>query len=332
MYSYYASAPFINLGSFTQTNTTGATYMEVPFNNVGSVNVAGGTLYFYYYGSALGGAYQAGAGGTIDFESGGNLTGSYTAVPGGTVNLAGGVFSNSASVLFSGGGAFQLNGGGTLTLVSNLIPNLQYVGGTVILSPSFQGGSITNLTLNGTSLSGTHVVTGSLTMNGGDLLVLLTVAGNAVLTLTGPNAVYVENALTNAGTIDWLGGAIYLDSTNAVYNLAGALFNIQCDQYWQSDEYEYYDYSKEAYVFYYAPFINAGTITKTNTTGLTDFYGPLLNAAGTVNVEEGTFELADGSDLTGTYYAAAGATLELGGGLFTNTLANTQFTGPGFTC
>lgn len=329
MYSYYASAPFINLGSFTQTNTTGATYMEVPFNNVGSVNVAGGTLYFYYYGSALGGAYQAGAGGTIDFESGGNLTGSYTAVPGGTVNLAGGVFSNSASVLFSGGGAFQLNGGGTLTLVSNLIPNLQYVGGTVILSPSFQGGSITNLTLNGTSLSGTHVVTGSLTMNGGDLLGPLTVAGNAVLTLTGPNAVYVENALTNAGTIDWLGGAIYLDSTNAVYNLAGALFNIQCDQYWQSDEYEYYDYSKEAYVFYYAPFINAGTITKTNTTGLTDFYGPLLNAAGTVNVEEGTFELADGSDLTGTYYAAAGATLELGGGLFTNTLANTQFTGPG---
>ncbi|MGA2176288.1 MAG: immunoglobulin domain-containing protein [Verrucomicrobiota bacterium] len=322
-YSSYYGGSFINAGSFIQTNTSGTTYLELPFNNLATVNVASGTLAFYDYGSTIGGNYQAGPGGTIDFGSGGYLTGNYTALPGGTINLSGGVFSNAPSMLLTGGGGYQLDGG-TITLVSNVIPNLQYTYGTVNLSPSFQGGAITNLTLNGASLSGANVVTGTLTMNGGDISGPLTVAGNAVLTLTGPNTVYIYSALTNAGTIDWMGGSIYLDSTNALYNFEGALFSIQCDQYLYS--YEVYNYYTGTYT--YAPFINYGTITKTNATGTTSFDAP-LNNAGTVNVDSGVINLNEGGGLTGLYYTAQGAAFNLTGGSFTNTLANTLFTGPG---
>jgi hypothetical protein len=315
---------FVNAGLFLQTNSTGTTYIEVPFENAGSIDVASGTLEFYgNYGGNLGGNFQAGPGATILFESGGYLTGSYTALPGGTISLGGGVFSNSPAMAFAGGGVIQLNGG-TVTLVSNLIPNLEYNGGTAILTPSFQGGTITNLTLNGTGISGDNVVTGTLTMNGGTISGSLTVAASAVMSLTGPNSIYVNGALTNAGTINWTGGNIYLETTNSLENLSGALFSIQCNQSFEA--YDVYNYSTGTYE--YAPFNNAGTITKTNSTGTTYFSAP-LNNTGTVDVESGTLDLNSSSGLTGLYYTAPGTEFEFSGGSYSNAVVTPLFTGPG---
>ena len=325
-YYYYSSSSvgFVNAGLFLQTNSTGTTYIEVPFENAGSIDVASGTLEFYgNYGGNLGGNFQAGPGATILFESGGYLTGSYTALPGGTISLGGGVFSNSPAMAFTGGGVIQLNGG-TVTLVSNLIPNLEYNGGTAILTPSFQGGTITNLTLNGTGISGDNVVIGTLTMNGGTISGSLTVAASAVMSLTGPNSIYVNGALTNAGTINWTGGNIYLETTNSLENLSGALFSIQCNQSFEA--YDVYNYSTGTYE--YAPFNNAGTITKTNSTGTTYFSAP-LNNTGTVDVESGTLDLNSSSGLTGLYYTAPGTEFEFSGGSYSNAVVTPLFTGPG---
>ena len=79
--------------------------------------------------------------------------------------------------------------GGTLTLQQTVAPQLQLTGGAVTLGPAFQGGSITNLTLAGSLLSGTNTVTGTLnclsgTVGGG----ALTVATNGVLVLGAVNS------------------------------------------------------------------------------------------------------------------------------------------------
>ena len=54
---------------------------------------------------------------------------------------------------------FQFTGG-TLTLLNDAIPNLQMLGGTLVLGPAIQGGNITNLTLTGITLTGTNTVAG----------------------------------------------------------------------------------------------------------------------------------------------------------------------------
>ena len=159
---------------------------------------------------------------------------------------------------------------GTIALTNGFIPNLQLTGGTALLEPGFEGGTITNLTLKGASVGGTNTVAGVLNLTGnvaGPLTVLsnatlnlagnitvpitlapgatlnwtngflnpnvpLTVPPNAVLNVVGPGAVYVEAPLTNAGTINWSGGSFEIQTYNnnmgaAVYNLAGAVLNIQ---------------------------------------------------------------------------------------------------------
>jgi len=64
-------------------------------------------------------------------------------------------------------------------------PNLQLTGGTVVLDPSFQGGTITNLTLNGSTLSGTNTVSGSLALNGDSVNRNADGAGGGVCTVGG---------------------------------------------------------------------------------------------------------------------------------------------------
>ena len=59
--------------------------------------------------------------------------------------------------VLSGPGAIQFTGG-SLALLNNVIPNLQITGGIVGLGTNFQGGSITNLTLSGATLSSDYSV------------------------------------------------------------------------------------------------------------------------------------------------------------------------------
>src|ERR1017187_7705929 len=120
--NYTGNEAFYNAGTLRKSAGGGITYIYPQLNNTGLVEADAGTL-------AL--------------ETGGIIDGQYQAVAGATI-LFSGSFTSGSAPLLTGPGAFLFTGG-TLTLLSDLIPNLQLLGGTLALGPAFQGGSITNL-------------------------------------------------------------------------------------------------------------------------------------------------------------------------------------------
>ena len=80
-------------------------------------------------------------------------------------------------------GVYEMTGG-TITLETNLIPNLQLYGGAILTGTNFQGRDISNLVLNGVSIATSNLVTGNLTVYG-SINAPLVVASNATLTWDG---------------------------------------------------------------------------------------------------------------------------------------------------
>src|SRR2546423_7789396 len=96
--------------------------------------------------------------------------------------------------------------GGNITLLNDVPGNLQLAGGTVLLGPAFQnGGAITNLTLQGSSLSGTNQVTGTLNWNGGGLGSLVTIETGGTMNIVGAGFHDMPGAqLINHGLVVWI--------------------------------------------------------------------------------------------------------------------------------
>ncbi|MGH7952409.1 MAG: beta strand repeat-containing protein, partial [Limisphaerales bacterium] len=318
-------------GTVQKTAGTGTTTFEIPFNNAGTVTAQTGT---------------------IAFSSGGIIESNFSAASGAAIHFSNGAFSYSTVPVMTGPGNIQFTGG-TLTLLDDVIPGLQLASGTISLSPSFQGGSITNLTIGG-GLSGDYAVSGTLTLGNGDsgtLTVLngaalnwtggnvsglvlndgatvnwsggtlagelditngatvnwsggtaaniMNVESNGLLNLTG-GTMYLENVLTNAGTVEWLGGnfVVYNNGgsySGAVENLAGALWDIQCNQQL------YNGYSNPTY------FHNAGTVQKTAGTGTTTISIAFNNDVGTLDVETGVVSFNENNS-----YGQTDGTLQFG--------------------
>ena len=192
--------------------------------NTGVVIVQSGTLIFddYYYGQngILGGTFQADAGATLEFAEGGNLTGSFTSAAGGSIMLVGRHFHPRAHAGVQRP-RHEHHERGDDYLDQRTIANLQLTGGTVVLTPTFQGGAITNLTLNGASLSGHQLVTGVLNLYG-TLHGPLTVVSNATLNMNG--SINAPLTLLPGATMNWSNGYSYDPLTipsNAVLNVAG---------------------------------------------------------------------------------------------------------------
>ncbi|MGH7954044.1 MAG: hypothetical protein ACREFE_19285, partial [Limisphaerales bacterium] len=148
----------------------------------------------------------------------------------------------------------------------------------------------------------------------------LTIATNGVLNLTGNNGKYIENTLTNAGTVNWLDGTVYPRNDNsrwfgAIENVAGGFWNIQCDQEL------YNDYSGPGY------FHNAGTVQKLAGTGTTTINVP-FNNAGTVLAQSGTINFSDGGVIESNFTAMTGAAIHFSNGAFSYSTAP-MMTGPG---
>ena len=270
-----ASSYFANAGTVKKSSSTGVTYFSLPFNNTGVVTALSGTL---------------------NFNGGGTLGGTFAAGTGTLINFSAGAFSSSGNVAINGPGTVQL-GGGTLTLSNNPIANLPLIGGTVVLSPTFQGGTITNLTVAGSTLAGTNVVTGTLNLSGTTITGPLTIANNGVLNLIGNGTLYVENTLTNSGMVNWLGGPVVLygcgGPAGPIVNLPSATWSIQCDQTMSLS------CGSASAVFQ-----NAGTVQKSLTLGTTYFSLPFINS-GILAPQNGTL------DFNGTPgYASAGGTLD----------------------
>ena len=281
---YYSGTElFNNAGTLRKSAGTGTTTINLQLNNTGSVDVESGTLAFENNG-IIDGQFYAAAGATNDFS---------------------GSFSSGNAPLLNGPGAFLFSSG-TLTLTQNLIPNLQMLGGTLLLGPGFQGGSITNLTLAGMTLGGTNVVTGTLNWTAAAMQGALTVASNGVLNISGSAEKDLYCPLTNAGTVNWTGTGhlrvlYYLGGNyfGTIANLAGGLFDIQNDTLL-----DYYSGTEL--------FNNAGTLRKSAGTGTTTI-NLQLNNTGSVDVESGTLAFENNGIIDGQFYAAAGATNDFSG-------------------
>lgn len=223
---------FYNTGTFRKFNSAGGNNILAPFFNSGSVEVLTGTLAFNQAAMSgswsvangatlnLGGSgpvdgiYNVASGGTLNLQSGGSLDGTYSVEPGGTLNLNSGFFSYSSVPTFAGGGSFRFSGSGSLLLQDDLIPNLQLVQGLLYLSPNFQGGSITNLTLDGPTLVGTNTVAGLLQCPNCSIVGTLNISTNGTMEIT--NAA-VNGTLLNQGTVNLRGG-INLVRASAITN------------------------------------------------------------------------------------------------------------------
>jgi hypothetical protein len=278
-----ANTYFQNAGTLQKTAGTGTSSIQIPFYNSGAV---------------------AALSGTINFNGGGTIAGTLKASSGAAIDFSGGNFGSAAASL-NGLGLIQFNGG-SLTLLDNVVPNLALTGGTIALGTNFQGGTITNLTLSGSTLAGTNALTGTLNWMGGSIAGPLTIATNGVLVLGGTGTLVLGGALTNAGTVDWLSGGVQVNnnpSSGSVYpvvNLAGGLWDIQCDE----SLYPNWGGYTNAY------FQNAGTVQKRAGTATTYISVTFYNSAVLV-LQSGTINFN-----ANPAYAQTGATLDFEVGSF----------------
>jgi len=304
--NYSSGAYFRNAGTVRKSAGTGNSTISIPFFNSGNVTALTGTI-LVNKGAVIEGVFDAVAGAFISFNTGDFI---YNTLP--TV---------------TGAGTVRVTGG-TLTLASNIIPNLQLAGGTIGLGPGFQGGSITNLTLLGGTLTGNNAVSGTFNWAGtlsGGLTVLtggvvnwsdgrihgpLAIAPDGVLNISGDTTKFLWNALTNAGTVTWSGAAdLRVDHSSnvtnygSIYNLAGAVWDLRNNQ-------NILNTFPTGAVFH-----NAGIVLKSASTGVSTISIPFFNT-GTVDVDGGTVLFNKGALIEGSFDAAAGATISFNAGTF----------------
>ena len=273
----------LNRGTFRKSAGAGVTTVNLPFSNTGLVEVQTGT---------------------VRFSSGGTVGGTYDVAGGAVLELSGGSFSVSGVPVFGGAGVSRFTGG-TLTLPTDIIANLAMVGGTLVLGPGFQdGGSITNLTLNGPWLSGAYGVSGQLEWVGGTVGGALTVATNGLLLLSGTGSKSLHGAVTNWGTVRVTGASdwSFYDWNTWLVNEASGVVDVQNDRALSYNNYGGY-------------LLNRGTFRKSAGAGVTTVNLPFSNT-GLVEVQTGTVRFSSGGTVGGTYDVAGGAVLELSGGSF----------------
>ena len=282
----------INAGLFL-ASANGA-FSSVTFTNNGTFRNLGGTTYCYGSPFVNNGLVDV-EGGALSFNSGGTLGGTYNVAGYCTLLFASGNFTASAPPVVSGLGTSQFTGG-TLTLLADQISGLALIGGNVALGPAFQNaGAITNLTISGSYLLGSNVVTGTLNLaGGGPNAGWLAVAPNGLLNLNSTSQINLPGSvLVNNGTVAWSGGIIQGNSGTLITN--NNLWLVQTDNAVNNG------YGGTP------TFVNNGTFTKTATYGATTFSAVSFLNSGTLDIESGSVNFAN----SGTY-AQTGATLEFG--------------------
>ena len=246
--------------------------------------------------------------------------------------------------------------------LDDYLSNLQLLGGTVYLSPTYQtNGVIVRLDLNGATLGGTsNRVVGVLNAVNGGINGVLDIAANAVVNLNG-TYVYGATTVRSSGTLNWSGGRFaqgssLLVQSNGVVNLltssekdlggllsnfgqvvhTGGTLSVMNDGagwsgmvvnlgVWEMQG----DVTVNTYFSSdYAVFGNGGRFRKTAGTGTGVISLPFNNTDGAVEVWSGTLRFDHGQQLDGLFTAQAGAAIAFNSGTFTYTPA-TWLTGGG---
>ena len=350
----------INQGTITQMAGTNSISAPVADNRLGTITNLSGIMTFGLIQTNLAGTYFASAGATIQF-------------------VAADIANQNEAPQLTLGTPLVLNGSGQYQLLSGYLylptdappPNLELLGDTLQLGPDFQGGAITNLTLDGMRLLNALPITGTFTATNSNIATNLVVANGGVFSyeglglLNGTVAVgsggvfnvigsvgnfnyysyilldhrvtvahggvmncegyFTITTLTNAGTLNLAAQLVLLTTANGIVNQPGGVINLKSNAVITIAATNDY-------------FINQGSIVQNAGTGATntisyqkgigisggpfngdsiDIYEPFAfdNSQGTITNLSGTLVLPSfPSTLAGTFYAAAGATIQMGGG------------------
>jgi hypothetical protein len=295
---------FINQGSIVQNAGVGATnsisylYPGQPFqfdNSQGTITNLSGTLVLTSFQSTLAGTFYAAVGATIQLGGG---TTNAPLVPG-------------TPLVLRGSGQYQFISG-YLYAPANVPPNLSLQGGWLELGPGFQGGAITNLTLDGMELTnqlsttlpikGKFIVLNSggyvsgnygpvllntgvygnyVVVNGGFLSLSNAAMYGAVTVSSGGMLMAALNSNLN-GDLTIAGGGVVNSSSASFFAVtvaSGGLFN-------SLDTFYAYVGAFGPSSFIGGPLNNSGTINMTNSgiqfynNGTTNAQGCLINQAG----------------------------------------------------
>jgi hypothetical protein len=252
--------------------------------------------------------------------------------------------------------------GGTLQGLDDYVPNLQLLGGTVFLSPTYQtNGVIVRLDLNGATLGGTsNRVVGVLNAVNGGISGVLDIAAYAVANLNGTYA-YGATTIRSNATLNWSGGRFaqgssLLVQSNALVNMltgaekdlggpmtnyghvvmsGGSFYVMNDNSTWQGSVTNLgtWDMQGDLTIGSYfgndfPAFSNDSLLRKTAGTGTGAISLPFYNTQGTVDVESGTLRFDHSMRLDGNYVAASGCVMAFNNGTFT-WVPPSRFTGGG---
>ncbi len=332
----------VNQGVIVQsagTNTISTPGMD---KGLGTVTNLSGVMTLNLFQTNLTGTYFAAAGATIQFV-GADIANANSAAQ----------LTLGTPLVLAGGGQYQLTSG-YLYLPANVPTNLELLGHTVELGSNFQGGAITNLSVAGMQMLNGLPVTGTLTATNSGIATNVVVAGGGVFSYEGTGflagTVTVESGgifnvinpggnmyddirlnqgatvahggtmncegyftittLTNAGTLNLASQLVLYTATNGIVNQPGGFINLESNAVITIAATNDY-------------FINQGAIVQNAGAGATNSisylypYQPFQfdNSQGTITNLSSTLVLPSfQSTLAGTFYAAAGATIQLGGG------------------
>jgi hypothetical protein len=215
------------------------------------------------------------------------LTGTFYAASGSTNRLNGGTGSapllQGNPLLLAGGGVNQFYSG-WLDLPTNIIPKLDLAGGVLELEPTFQGGAITNLALDGITFTNTYalpVTNGTFATTNSWLYGSYRVESGGVWNALGGGifgpATVRSGGIFSAGTTVYAPGFMNIES-NGVVNLFKVMLSL------------------------YSPLTNYGTLNISN--GWIQIYNYLTTDAcgGVVNQADGTITFLDGGWISGNNY------------------------------
>lgn len=297
-HSYYKSVPldyFINQGMITRTGGTNTVDCQVFDNTAGTITNLSGTLALGSYQTNLAGTYYAAADATIQFNA---------------VNDGTNFVSAGTPLVLAGSGQYQFLSG-DLYYPTNTITNLALLGTTLKLGPDFQGGTITNLALDGIALSNSLPITGWLAATNSRMAVNFTVAGGGVFT---------ESNSATFGAITVASGGLFManaGSVNPSYsgtNLTGSLIVARGGAVNLAGNFGLT-----------VPFTNAGTVNLSNAVINVAYAPPDNMLGGIVNQAGGLMNLgtnvAINIDQPNVYFINQGMIVQLPGAGSTNTIS-----------
>lgn len=282
---------FNNAGAFRKSAGAGATVVNVPLNNTGTVDVQTGTLSLAGGSTSVGGGYRGAGtlqfnGGTHTLDAGSSLAtanatfGSGAATVNGVYNVADTTTVNNGTakllgMLTSIGTTLNINGGGALDTGSSgfSVVNFSQANGTLATTG--------DVTVTGTASlgGGTQTGAGTTTLQGGG-----TVSNNIALD--------AQRILRNQGALNWAAGNINLNGSatggaGRIDNAAGAVFDAR-----GNNQLHAANFGDQNSVAGFAVFNNAGTFRKSAGTGTTTI-NTAFNNTGTVDVQTGTLKIAN---------------------------------------